>query len=727
MNGFMRTRFLLQVAAALLATVAAGNAAGAETASAWSQTAHAQVRLVAAVGGAGTGETVPLGLHFRMEKGWKIYWRAPGDAGFPPKVKWDGSDNLVGADMRWPAPERFNVLGIDTIGYKDEVVLPVAARLARPGEALRLEATVDFLTCDQICVPHTTRVSLALPTGPAAPSAEAHLVNRFAARVPGDGAMLGFAVEAAQVIPARDAKGRPAATVVMTLSARDSLTKPDVFIDVMPGGAAGVDFAGINFGAPHVVFAEGRTRATLSVPVDGATPAELAGQSLIVTAVDGARTTEKTMTLAAGTAPTKVSGPNGATLLSALLFALLGGLILNLMPCVLPVLSLKLLGVVKHGGGEARTVRLSFVASAAGILFSFLLLATVLIALKAGGAAIGWGIQFQQSWFLIGMILVVMLFAANLWGFFEVRLPEVVADAWEHAARVHGLGGHFLTGAFATLLATPCTAPFLGTAIGFALARGPAEILAVFSALGLGLALPYLVVAIFPRLATRLPRPGPWMVRLKQILGFALLVTALWLASVLAAQIGPGPALMVALGAGLAVAFLYVGHTRPRAKTAAAAGLVLSAALAFAPALWLAEHPSEAPTAARPNGELWRAFDEASIPTLVAAGKTVFVDVTADWCITCKANKAVVLNQGEVARRLAADPIVAMQADWTRPDERIAAYLARFGRYGIPFNVVYGPGALDGIPLSEILSEKEVLAALADAGQGTVTRAAQIR
>ncbi len=724
MNRSMTNRSLSRAAALLAAwaaLTAAGNAARAETASAWSETAYTQVRLVAASAAVGAGETVPLGLHFRMEKGWKIYWRAPGDAGFPPKVKWDGSGNLAQADVRWPAPERFKVLGIDTIGYKDEVVLPIAARAARAGEALRLDASVDFLTCDQICVPHTTRVALTLPAGAAVPSAEAHLINRFAARVPGDGQLLGLAVESAQVVPARDAKGRPAAAIVVALSGRAPLAKPDVFIDVMPGGPAGADLAEINFGEPKVVFSDDRVRASLTVPVDGATPAELAGQKLSVTAVDGARATEKTLVLAAGAAPApaKAADQNGVTLLSALALALLGGLILNLMPCVLPVLSLKLLGVVKHGGGRTRTVRLSFIASAAGILFSFLLLAAILIALKAGGAAIGWGIQFQQSWFLIGMILVVMLFAANLWGFFEVRLPEAVSDLWEHAAHVHGLGGHFLTGAFATLLATPCTAPFLGTAIGFALARGPGEILAVFSALGLGLALPYLAVAVFPGIATRLPKPGLWMVRLKQVLGFALLATAIWLASVLAAQIGTGPALGVASFAGLMVAFLYLGHARPRTKMAATAGLVLSAVLALAAPLRLADAP-----ATQPNGNLWRAFDEAGIPTLVTEGKTVFVDVTADWCITCKANKAVVLNQGEVARRLAADPVVAMQADWTRPDDRIAAYLARFGRYGIPFNVVYGPGAPDGIPLSEILTEKEVLAALAQAG---TVRAAHAR
>ncbi|MBM3565879.1 MAG: hypothetical protein FJX42_07190 [Alphaproteobacteria bacterium] len=714
----MTRRFFTPAAllAAGLAFFARAEPVRAESAaSAWSTTQHAQVRLVSAVTAAGADGTVPLGLHFRMEKGWKIYWRSPGDAGFPPKVKWDGSENLARADLSWPIPERFRVLGIDTVGYKDEVVLPLAVRPARTDAPLALNATVDFLTCDQICVPYTTRVSLSLPAGPARPSAEAHLVNRFAARVPSDGQRLGLSIEKAEVLPAKNAKGRPAAALAVTLSGRTPLTNPDVFID----GPADGNLVGVNYGPPQATRTGDGVRAVVVMPVDGATDAELAGRTITVAAVaDGGRIAERTMTLAAGTLPAPAAPGGGMTLSLAILTALLGGLILNLMPCVLPVLSIKLLGVVKHGGGERRTVRLSFIASAAGILFSFLLLAGALIALKAGGAAIGWGIQFQQPWFLIAMILVVMAFAANLWGFFEVHLPQSVADLWEHAAHVHGLGGHFLTGMFATLLATPCTAPFLGTAVGFALARGPAEILSIFAALGVGLALPYLAVAAWPGLATRLPRPGPWMARLKQVLGLALLATAVWLATVLAAQIGVQAAFAVALLAGLLVALLSRWrHPSGSVRLAAWTGIAAVVALAFFA-------PSVAPTPdadqlakTRPaNDPRWRTFDEAAIPGLIAAGKTVFVDVTADWCITCKANKAVVLNQGEVAAWLASDAVVAMQADWTRPDDRIAAYLARFGRYGIPFNIVYGQQAPAGIPLPEILTEKEVMAAARRAG-----------
>jgi suppressor for copper-sensitivity B len=375
---------------------------------------------------------------------------------------------------------------------------------------------------------------------------------------------------------------------------------------------------------------------------------------------------------------------------------------------VLPVLSIKLLGVVSHGGGDVRKVRLSFLASAAGILCSFLILAGALATLKAMGAMVGWGMQFQQPWFLIAMTLVVSVFAGNLFGLFEIRLPRLIADAGERAGHVSGLGGHFLTGALATLLATPCSAPFLGTAVGFALAQGTLEILAVLLAVGIGLAAPYLAVAVFPRLATRLPRPGPWMTVLRRILGLALAVTAAWLVSVLMAQIGGAGAL--AIGA-LAAATVGATTLSARASSGATARVAAAAALVLVLASFVIPQRPGLDGNGNARG-LWRAFDERSIPDLVAAGHVVLVNVTADWCITCKVNETLVLARDDVREKLASDGVVAMQGDWTRPDPAISNYLARFGRYGIPFDAVYGPGLPHGEALPELLTAEIVIAAL---------------
>jgi suppressor for copper-sensitivity B len=409
------------------------------------------------------------------------------------------------------------------------------------------------------------------------------------------------------------------------------------------------------------------------------------------------------------------AGDAWALLASTIALAWLGGLILNLMPCVLPVLSLKLLGVVGHGGGERGAIRRGFLASAAGVVFSVMLLAAGTIAVKSAGHAVGWGIQFQEPAFLTALALLCVFFAANLWGLYEIRLPGFLSDslAGRGAHSGQSLIGSFLTGAFATVLATPCSAPFLGTALGFALSRGPGEILAIFAALGLGLATPYLLVAAYPSLARLLPRPGRWMIALKAVLGALLAGTALWLVTVAADALGWRAAL--AVGAALAaipLVFLarrwWPDHTR-RSGIAALLALVI---LAFA---LPAKLPPGSAARAPAQGGDWRPFARAEIPGLVAQGRVVFVDVTADWCITCKANKALVLDRPPVADLLARPNVVRMLADWTRPSDEIASYLASFGRYGIPFNVVYGPGAPGGLALPELLTGEAVADALSRA------------
>ena len=305
------------------------------------------------------------------------------------------------------------------------------------------------------------------------------------------------------------------------------------------------------------------------------------------------------------------------------------------------------------------------------------------------------------------------LFAGNLWGLVEIPLPRVFALAGERAARARGLAGHFLTGALATLLATPCSAPFLGTAIGFALARGPAEIVAVFSAVAAGLALPYLAVAAFPSLATRLPKPGPWMTTLRRVLGLALAGTAAWLVWVLAGRIGSTGALAVGGLAACAVVGLAGRLWLPRrlrpAGAAAAATLALAAFLV----------PANPPVDARPLAEdVWRPFEPERIASFVAQGHTVFVNVTADWCLTCKVNERFVLARDPIRARLSERRVVAMRGDWTAPDDGIARYLAGFGRYGIPFDAVYGPALPRGEALPELLSADAVTGALARAEGG---------
>ncbi len=683
--------------------------AQAQTASDWQGIDKTQVRLIAATTAVGDSNDLVFGLHFKMAEGWKVYWRSPGDAGYPPEIDWQGSTNLSRAEMQWPRPHRFVVLGLETVGYKKEVVYPLHIKTKQTGQPLSLKAHVRFLTCADICVPVETDLSLTLPEGTAEASEYARLINKFESQVPHRKQTLGINLEKAEMAVEQDGK---TATLRLHLSSNSQpFQSPDVLVE------GPLELA---FFKPDTKLSADQTGVLFDIPLDGVQFLEkkFDQYDYTLSVMDGERAIELTTKVTPATAPLPApegfASPgqqplNALSLVSILALAVLGGLILNLMPCVLPVLSLKVLGLVSHGGNSPRTVRLSFLASSGGIVFSFWVLAGALIAMKLAGASIGWGIQFQQPLFLIALLLVVILFACNMWGFFEINLPGWLSGIGERSAHVHGLAGHFLTGAFATLLATPCSAPFLGTAVGFALVRGPWEIFMVFTALGLGLALPYLMISLFPKLATLLPKPGPWMVILRKVLALALLATALWLLSILWVQIGNNSVVILAVLLGLLVGTLYLA---PRLKHFAKALAVLLVIGTFTVPSFTEQNaatPAEVET-------LWTKFDLAKIDSLIAKGHIVFVDVTADWCLTCKVNKNLVLYQGNTFEALSSPKVIAMKADWTKPDETIAAYLASFKRFAIPFNAVYGPKAPKGILLPELLDEDTVLKAIKQAG-----------
>ncbi len=691
----------------------------ADAASAWIDGPKADIRLVSAATAVGDMDSIPLGIEVRLDKGWKTYWRSPGDAGIPPQVAWDGSANLSGTEFFWPAPVRFHYFDLETFGYKDRVVFPVEARVASVGEAVSLRAQVDLLVCDDVCIPHSYEAALDLPSGPAMPSDFANLIDQYRNQVPGDGSRAGLMFEGAEV------SGAPAKPLIRAAFRADApFQSPDLLIE---GHEDAV------FSNPEFEYRDGGRLVMASITAEDifgeGKPVDLQSAPLTLTLIDGPRNIEASTTPKPdGLAGVDLGGPELVTLLSVMALALVGGLILNLMPCVLPVISIKLLSVVGHGGGDPKQVRLGFLATTAGIIVSFLALASLAVGVKSAGLAVGWGIQFQHPLFVVALVVVLTLFAANMWGLFEVRLPGRMTDAAVAAGHGNSLAGQFFQGAFATVLATPCTAPFLGTSIGFALSRGPFEIYAIFAALGVGMALPFILVALFPALATKLPKPGPWMNALKKVLALVLLATAVWLLSVMAAQVSLAAALVVAALMAAIFAMFALRARKPVNERGAglASAVAVAVLLAFLvpsalPALGLGGRDVASIAARDAN---WQPFDRAAIPALVAEGKVVFVDVTADWCITCQVNKKRVVDTDDVTAAFERGDVVLMRADWTRPDEEIARYLASFGRFGIPFNVIYGPDAPQGVVLPELLSADAVTGGLAQAG---VTAAVAVR
>lgn len=601
------------------------------------------VRLLSAVTATGDESVLPFGVEIALQPGWKTYWRSPGDAGFPPEVTIAGSENVAAAELDFPAPHRFELFGLQTFGYGEKVIFPLRVTPVTPGAALTLKAHLRYLVCEQICIPYEHDLTLSLPAGSPQLTPEAPLISDAEARVPDDGARARWRLS--------DVHVAGETLKVSAVSEGDVFMAPDLLVEAP---------SGLLFGKPVVMKSDGDRGVSFSVPIEGGKADEIAATALTLTLVDNAHGLEQEVV------PNAFQG--GGIAMSAspgfiwmLLVAWAGGLILNIMPCVLPVLVLKLTSVLEQAGAARRDLRGSFVASAAGIVTAFAALAAILIGLKLGGQGIGWGIQFQQPVFLGVLAGICVVFAANVWGLFQLRVPAFaggIATAADAAEGRHPRRAAFLQGVLATVLATPCSAPLVGTAIGFALAQGPLEIALIFAAMGLGLATPYLAIAAFPGLVAWLPRPGRWMVWLKRLLGLSLLGTALWLVMVLGQQIG-----------------------------------------------WWQK-------AATADSVKWTAFDESAIAAEVAKGRVVFVDVTAEWCLTCRANKEFVLKRDPVAAALNDSHVTPMLADWTNPDPAISAYLASFGRYGIPMNAVYGPGAPNGILLPELLDSDSVLDAL---------------
>jgi len=420
---------------------------------------------------------------------------------------------------------------------------------------------------------------------------------------------------------------------------------------------------------------------------------------------------------AAEVAPTpavQAAPPAGPRLAWILLLGLLGGLILNAMPCVLPVLSIKLFGLLKSAGAGRSAVVTGGLATAAGIVASFWALAAAAVAARAAGATVGWGVQFQEPGFVAFLAVVVLLFCLNLWGLFEIPLPGRLARLGG-AGGQDGIAGHFASGLFATLMATPCSAPFLGTAVGFGLGQPAATVFATFTAIGVGMALPYLLIAAYPASMRWLPRPGHWMVSLRVVMGFLLAGAAVWLLYVLAGQLSRERLAAVELALLVLALAVWARSTALRPGWKWVTGLAIAGAAAAT--LLLAAAPGRSAThaalaAVRPSGLIsWRTFERGEAERLAAAGRLVFVDVTADWCFTCKVNERLVLETRAVADAFERFEVVAMKADWTNRDDAIARLLSDHGRYGIPFYLLYLPGGGTHL-FGELLTQGEVVEVL---------------
>ncbi len=653
-------------------------------------------RLISAEDGiAPDAASVSLGLALEFGEGWKGYWRTPGEVGLAPALDWAGSSNLSSVDILWPAPERYEAFGIENFGYANEVVLPIRAALEPAGEALNLRARVSLLTCSDVCVPHDFALSLALPEGVGIDMGSADLIARFVDRVP-------LGPEDSDIQISSAAIDDQASALTVTAQSTRAFRDVDVFPEFGPL---------VTFGKPDIRLNQDRTALWAQIPINAWSEEHPAP---LITITDTARavTSPVLLTAEAPAPPYVVAGAQAGLLklIAVAGIAFLGGLILNVMPCVLPVLSIKLASVLKASGQSRDITRKGFLVSALGVLAFVWGLAAVLLALQWVGVSIGWGMQFQNPIFVSLMFVVIAVFAANLLGAFEIALPQTVQDRLGAGSAGPGYAADFGTGFLAAVLATPCSAPFLGTAITFALAGTRLDVAVIFTALGFGLSFPYLVIAARPEWIYKLPRPGRWMVLVRMGLGGLLLATATWLLFVLLGVAGN----LVAVVALTATAAFVVGATVNWSNLLLRRIFLTTSFVAATFGAGMFADPDHTSTTASAASH-WQEFAPLEIARHVSEGHTVFVDVTADWCLTCKANKTLVLDRSPVIDRLSEEAVISMQADWTRPDQKISRFLERHQRYAIPFNIVFGPRAPAGIALPEVLTPTLVLDALESA------------
>jgi thiol:disulfide interchange protein DsbD len=684
------------------------------------KTERVTATLESEVAAAAPGEKFWVALRQQIIPKWHTYWINPGDSGLPTEITWKLPAGAAAEPIVWPVPKRIPVGPLVNYGYETDVrlLVPVTApRDARPGDTLRLEAQARWLVCEEICIPEEATLVLEVPVA-AASTIDQNKREGFAA---GRAALPTPAPFTAAVA----APGTPQATTTLQIDmpADMAATIKDVYffserIDAVVHAARQTATAGRS----------GLTIALPTGPLPMKADESLSGILHVVEKPEAGGQThafaitakpDPNMRLALAATTTGNAGGDGISILEAMGLALLGGLLLNLMPCVFPILSMKALGLVQSAAAARSQARLHGLLYVAGVLASFLAVAGALLALRAGGESIGWGFQLQSSWFVLLLAYLMFTIGLNLAGLFDFAGGRL-AGIGDSLTRRSGGGGAFFTGVLAVVVATPCTAPFMGAALGFALAQPTVTALAIFLALGLGMALPFLLLSLFPQALRFLPRPGPWMERFRQFLAFPMLATAAWLVWVLAQQSGPNGLALALTGMvliGFAIWLLrQLGGVRKVASRVAYASFAAIALLAALGTIAAIDSPVVAATQSnekQASDAEWQAWSPQAVEQARAQGKPVFVNFTAAWCITCLVNERTSLSTDAVRNKLALSGVVRLKGDWTRRDKAITDALAEFGRSGVPLYVLYpADKAQKPRVLPQILTEAGILVEL---------------
>lgn len=676
-------------------------------------TEQVAAQLVASVDATSPGSEIYLGVNQRIIPHWHTYWLNPGDSGLTTKIKWQLPADSSASKILWPIPSHISLGTITNYGYSNEVTLLSKIKIpatAKVGEIFTAQAHVEWLVCNEECIPQEVDLALNLPivaqgrsTGSGSP-----LIQQALAQLP-----------VASPWPVRVENTTDGLNVQIGLSESQAKQIKNIWFYPADWGVIVQ-----NIEQPFKVTVDGVVLKLKSGEA-AIKPNQALKGVLVITEQTANGPVATGFTIEQIPAATNIHNKTDIGFVTAVLLALAGGLILNLMPCVFPILSLKALSLVSHAHQSPVQIRLQGWVYTAGVLASFALLAAVLVILKAGGAQIGWGFQFQSPLFVLAMAYLMFLVGLNLSGVFVIG--GSITGVGSSLADRGGYSGSFFTGVLATIVATPCTAPFMAAALGYALVQPTVKLFAIFFSLGFGLALPYLVLANWPRLQRWLPRPGLWMERTKQVLAFPMYAATVWLVWVLAQQAGAN-AVLIALGGIVALAFaawLYdtTRNTRPGTERIGTVGALITLLLTLFVGYSSVNISSQTDDTETNNlavhaNRNWEPYSAERLKSLLTEGKPVFLNFTASWCISCLVNEKVALSHSDVKDAFKTTGITYLKGDWTKRDAEITAILTQFGRSGVPLYAFYPAGNNSKpVELPQVLTPNIVIEAIANASK----------
>ena len=617
-----------------------------------------------------------------MESGWKTYWKSPGDGGFAQSISWKNSTNVKNVNILWPTPIEFQILGLISLGYQNDVMFPLEIELEDELQDTFLNLHVTFLICKDVCIPGDATLFLEIPSG------EKKLNDNY------------FNLEKAlSLLPEEDFKSSYVSDIDFKTYSDDKKSFIQLHIESEKVFYNPKIFLHSPFGLPVVKNSINYSSNNKNIITDFSFDKKLFSEKkfpLEIIIKDKNHNFKQTLNVEMNDQSLRLGMNN--TFIYYVLISLIAGLILNVMPCVFPVLSIKLMSVLSS---EKNNTRVSFITTAFGIITSFLLLGMMFIILQYFNVSIAWGMQFQQPYFLIFITLIVFLFMMNMFGQFEIILPPQFNNLTVLGNSNNKYLKDFFNGFFATLMATPCSAPFVGTAITAAFTQSYVIGTSIFLFMGIGMSLPYLLIASFPKLINFVPKPGKWMVYIKYALGFLLLATVLWLLNILLNFFN------YYFIISLIIFFVVLSYRQkiPFLRNIVTV-LVLFTIFSSSSLKFFQQN------IITNNEKDWLNFFDVEIDQLINNNQLVFLDITADWCATCQFNKLNVLTSESVKKLFKDNKVTLVRADWTRPNTNINIFLEKYDRFGIPFNAFFSNHFPDGLLLSELLSEKEMISAI---------------